>query len=167
MPASEFRLLFVCMGNICRSPAAEEVMNRLAGEAGLIGRLHVDSAGTGGWHAGEAPDPRMTAAAARRGYELSGRSRQVTASDFHRFDLIVCMDGQNLRDLQAFTPDGGHRASVRLFCEFCTQHDDEEVPDPYYGGDAGFQRVLDLVEDGCHGLLRHARAQLGLPDLQD
>ncbi len=160
MSAPEFRLLFVCMGNICRSPAAEGVMTKLAGKAGLIGRLQVDSAGTGGWHAGEPPDARMITSAARRGYELTGRARQVLASDFQRFDLIVVMDAQNLRDLKPFDPGGGLWSKVRMFCEFCSQHDDEEVPDPYYGGEAGFQRVIDLIEDGCAGLLDHAREHL-------
>ena len=160
MAAPSFRLLFVCMGNICRSPAAEGVMQRLAGKAGLIGQLHIDSAGTGGWHAGEPPDARMTRSAARRGYKLVSRARQVLASDFARFDLIVVMDQQNLRDLKAFDPGAGQWSKVRMFCEFCTQHDEQEVPDPYYGGEAGFERVLDLLEDGCAGLLDHVQATL-------
>ncbi len=135
-------------------------MRRKADEAGLAGRLHLDSAGTGGWHAGEAADSRMSAAAARRGYPLPGLARQVTTADLRDYDLVLVMDQQNLRDLQAFDPDGSHRQKVRLFCEFCREHDAREVPDPYYGGAAGFDRVLDLLEDGCEQLIEHVRSSL-------
>lgn len=148
------------MGNICRSPAAEGVLRQRVREAGLAEAIEVDSAGTGGWHAGEPADARMIAAAARRGYELTGRARQVMASDFERFDWIVVMDRQNLRDLKPFDPGGGRWSKVRLLGEFCTRHDEEEVPDPYYGGEAGFQKVLDLLEDGCAGLLLQVQARL-------
>lgn len=135
-------------------------MLRKAEEAGLAGKLVLDSAGTGGWHAGEAPDSRMMAAAARRGYQLPGRARQVTTADLRDFDLVLVMDQQNLRDLQVFDPEGAHRDKVRLFCEFCREHDVREVPDPYYGGAAGFDRVLDLLEDGCEHLIEHVRDSL-------
>jgi protein-tyrosine phosphatase len=161
-----FRLLFICMGNICRSPAAEGVMRRCVAEAGLQNQIHIDSAGTGGWHAGNLPDPRMTAAAARRDYPLTSRARQVSPSDLRSFDLALVMDQQNLRDLQVFDPTGQFKAKVRLFCEFCTDHDDTEVPDPYYGGDAGFEKVLDLLEDGCRNLLNHIKTQLGKADTE-
>lgn len=163
MASEPFRLLFICMGNICRSPAAEGVMRRIVSEAGLAHRIHIDSAGTGGWHAGNLPDSRMRAAAARRDYDLTSRARQVGTSDLRSFDLALVMDQQNLRDLQVFDPSGQFRAKVRLFCEFCTDHDDTEVPDPYYGGEAGFEHVLDLLEDGCRNLLHHIQGRLPAP----
>jgi protein-tyrosine phosphatase len=148
------------MGNICRSPAAEGVMLRLTREAGLLDKIEIDSAGTGGWHAGSPADSRMAAAASRRGYRLDGRARQVTASDFRDFDWILLMDEQNRRDLRPFLPSGGMPENVRMFCEFCTRHEADEVPDPYYGGASGFERVLDLLEDGCENLLARLREQL-------
>jgi len=160
MPAASdrpFRLLFVCMGNICRSPAAEGVMRRLACEAGLAEQVEIDSAGAGGWHEGSPPDDRMTAAARRRGYELTGRARQITAGDIRRFDLVLIMDEQNRRDIRPWLPDGPEREKVRMFCEFCARFENDEVPDPYYGGREGFDRVLDLLEDGCAGVLEHIR----------
>lgn len=161
MPASPiYRVLFVCMGNICRSPAAEGVFRRKVQEAGLNMRIETDSAGTGGWHAGNPPDDRMTRAAARRGYELTGLARQVMASDFRQFDLVLIMDQQNRRDIRPFLPEGPDRDKLRMFCEFCTRFGDDEVPDPYYGGASGFDHVLDLLEDGCDNLLTHIRTQL-------
>lgn len=154
-----FKLLFVCLGNICRSPAADGVMHRQVREAGLQDRIHIDSAGTAGWHAGKHADPRMRKAAALRGYDLSHLARQVTADDLAEFDLILVMDDQNRRDLRPLDPQRQHDAKVRLFCEFCTRHTDHEVPDPYYGGDTGFEHVLDLMEDGCAGVLRHIQEQ--------
>jgi protein-tyrosine phosphatase len=159
MPAP-FRLLFVCLGNICRSPAAEGVMRRLVDESGLQDQIHIDSAGTEGWHTGKPPDPRMTAAAARRDYPLTSRARQVLASDLQSFDLALVMDRQNLQDLQSFDPGARFHHKVRLFCEFCTDHQESEVPDPYYGGPDGFDHVLDLLEDGCGNLLAHIQAEL-------
>jgi protein-tyrosine phosphatase len=156
----DFRLLFVCMGNICRSPSAEGVMRKLTDEARLGHHIEIDSAGTGGWHSGELPDPRMRAAAARRNYRLASRARKVLARDLDHFDLILVMDVQNLNDLKPFDPTGQWHHKVKLFCEFCTDHDDREVPDPYYGGEQGFEHVLDLLEDGCRGLLEHIRKQL-------
>lgn len=161
MPASPiYRVLFVCMGNICRSPAAEGVFRRKVQETGLNTRIEIDSAGTGGWHAGNPPDDRMTRAAARRGYELTGLARQVMASDFRQFDLVLIMDQQNRRDIRPFLPEGPDRDKLRMFCEFCTRFGDDEVPDPYYGGASGFDHVLDLLEDGCDNLLTHIRTQL-------
>ena len=146
------RILFVCLGNICRSPTAEGVMRRLVADRGLEGQVEVDSAGTGGWHVGAAPDPRSTEAARRRGIVLAGAARQVTAADFDRFDLLVAMDRSNLADLLALAPDDAARARVRLLL------DEADVPDPYYGGERGFDDVLDLVEDGCAALLDEALA---------
>lgn len=155
-----FKLLFICLGNICRSPAADGVMHRMVKDAGWQDRIHIDSSGTAGWHAGKHADPRMRKAAAQRGYDLCHLARQVTAADLAEHDIILVMDDQNRRDLRPLDPQGLHDAKVRLFCEFCTQHQDREVPDPYYGGDAGFQHVLDLMEDGCSGILREIQRRL-------
>ena len=146
------RILFVCMGNICRSPTAEGVMRQLIADAGLEDVVEVDSAGTGGWHAGEPPDARATAAARRRGVTLEGGARQVRPEDFDRFDLIVAMDRENLRDLRAMAPDHGAREKLRLLAP------DQDVPDPYYGGDRGFETVLDMVGAACRELLDELRA---------
>jgi protein-tyrosine phosphatase len=146
------RILFVCMGNICRSPTAEGVMRRLIEEAGLD--IEVDSAGTGGWHAGEPPDDRATLAARRRGVTLAGAARQVTPADFRRFDMLIALDRSNLRDLLALAPDEEAAAKVRLLVA------DADVPDPYYGGDRGFENVLDMVEAACRELLDELRARV-------
>jgi protein-tyrosine phosphatase len=150
------RLLFVCLGNICRSPTAEAVMARLVAEAGLDGEIELDSAGTGGWHVGDPPDARASAAAARRGIVVGGRARQVTAADFVAFDLLLAMDRENHRVLRRLAPDEAAAAKVRLLREFdpaSAGAPDLDVPDPYYGGHGGFDRVLDLVEAACAGLL--------------
>jgi protein-tyrosine phosphatase len=155
------RILFVCMGNICRSPTAEGVMRRLLRDAGLDDAIEIDSAGTGGWHAGEPPDARATEAARLRGVRLEGAARQVTAADFEDFDLIVAMDRANLRELLALAPDEEAAEKVRLLREFdpaSADAGDLDVPDPYYGGERGFERVLDLVEAACRGLLGELRA---------
>jgi protein-tyrosine phosphatase len=148
------RILFVCMGNICRSPTAEGVMRRLVEQAGLADRIEIESAGTGGWHAGEPPDRRATFAARRRGIALDGAARQITADDFARFDLVIAMDRSNLRELLAIAPDEEAAEKIRLLREFDpAASGDLDVPDPYYGGDRGFENVLDLVEAACRGLL--------------
>ena len=149
-PAS---VLFVCMGNICRSPTAEAVLRTMAGHAGVV--LRVDSAGTGGWHAGEAPDRRARDAAARRGYRLTGTARQVREGDFADYDLIVAMDADNLEHLQEIAPPGTG-SKLRLLVP-------EGVPDPYYGGPDGFSRVLDIVERGCRTLLTEIAHDGDLP----
>lgn len=161
--ATPFRLLFICLGNICRSPAAEGVMRKLVADANLSDQIFIDSAGTAGWHTGKLPDQRMTAAAARRQIPLTSRARQVHPSDLQTFDLALVMDHQNLHDLRAFDPEGLHKQKVRLFCEFCTDHPDTEVPDPYYGGPEGFEHVLNLMEDGCKNLLAHIKNTLPTP----
>lgn len=150
------------MGNICRSPTAEGVFRHLAETAGLGPALLVDSAGTHGAHAGELPDPRSRAVAARRGYDLANlRARKVHPDDFARFDLILAMDGYNLQYLRAICPpDSQHK--LRLLLEFSRRFPVADVPDPYYGGAAGFERVLDMVEDAGHGLLQHAKQRLGI-----
>jgi protein-tyrosine phosphatase len=153
------RVLFVCLGNICRSPTAEGVLRTLAAREVPELPLEVDSAGTAGYHAGEPPDPRMSAAAARRGYDLSAlRARVVEPGDFERFDLILAMDEDNLRVLRRRAPAHAH-ARLRLFLEFAPESGAAEVPDPYYGGAKGFEEVLDLVESAARGLLAHLRDQ--------
>ena len=154
------RILFVCMGNICRSPTAEGVMRALLREQGIDGRIELDSAGTGNWHAGDPPDERAVAAARGRGVELDGAARQVTAADFDHFDLIVAMDRDNERALLALAPDDAARAKVRLLREFdpaSVAAGELDVPDPYYGGPRGFERVLDIVTAACRGLLDEVR----------
>ena len=153
------RILFICMGNICRSPTAEGVMRRLLDEAGLADRVEIESAGTGGWHAGEPPDERATLAARRRGVTLEGAARQVLPQDFRRFDLLIALDRSNLRDLLAVAPDEDAAEKVRLLREFDPDaNGDLDVPDPYYGGDRGFETVLDMVEAACRGLIDELRA---------
>jgi protein-tyrosine phosphatase len=157
------RVLFVCLGNICRSPTAEGVMRALVREAGLQERIELDSAGTGGWHVGESPDARATDAAGRRGIVLEGAARKVRPRDFEEFDLILAMDTSNLRDLQRMAPDEQARGKVRLLREWGragSQSDgDLDVPDPYYGGPGGFDEVLDLVQASCVSLLQQLREQ--------
>jgi protein-tyrosine phosphatase len=161
MPAA--RVLFVCMGNICRSPTAEGVMRRLVDAAGLSDRIELDSAGTGGWHVGAAPDPRSVAAAAGRGIAIDGAARKVRVADFADFDLIVALDRDNAQDLRRLAPDAEAAAKVRLLREFdpASRGADLDVPDPYYGGDDGFGRVLDLVDAACRGLLEDLRGRVG------
>lgn len=138
------RVLFVCLGNICRSPAAEGVFQRLLDEAGLSDAFTVDSAGTGAWHEGELPDRRMRRAAAQRGIALTSIARQVTERDFDHFDHVLAMDGANLRDLRAMAPSA-HHGKIRLFRDLDPDGRGADVPDPYYGGPAGFDEVLDIV----------------------
>jgi protein-tyrosine phosphatase len=154
------RILFVCMGNICRSPTAEGIMRRLLRDADLD--VEVESAGTGGWHVGEPPDERAAAAAARRGVTLTGAARQVTADDFRRYDLLIAMDRGNLRELLALAPDEDAAEKVRLLREFdpASAGGDLDVPDPYYGGDRGFETVLDMVEAACRELLDELRTRV-------
>jgi protein-tyrosine phosphatase len=148
------RILFVCLGNICRSPAAEGVFAHLAKEAGLAGRFEIASAGTGSWHVGELADARMREAASRRQVTLTSLARQVSADDFHDFDYIFAMDSTNLRHLRKMAPRG-HRAALHLFRDFDPESPGDDVPDPYYGGDAGFEEVLDIVTRTGRALLTH------------
>jgi protein-tyrosine phosphatase len=148
------RVLFVCLGNICRSPTGEGLLRAHLEARGLGDRVEVDSAGTGAYHAGEGPDERMVRAAAGRGYRLGGTARQVVREDFDRFDLIVAMDRANLADLRAVAPES-HAAEVRLFSDFLPEGSPADVPDPYFGGGEGFDRVLDLVEAGCTAIAGH------------
>lgn len=161
MTGAGCRLLFVCMGNICRSPTAQGVLQAMVQRAGLQRRISVDSAGTNDYHVGDAPDARARQHAARRGYDISRhRGRQLTARDFERFDLVLVMDGANEAAARAICPPAQLGRLHRL-TEFCVRHRASAVPDPYYGGAQGFEAVLDLVEDACAGLL--AALQAGRP----
>jgi protein-tyrosine phosphatase len=157
---SKTRVLFVCLGNICRSPTAEAVFRDCVERAGLEDSFDVDSAGTGDWHVGGSPDARMQDHARRRGFDLSElRARQATIEDFHAFDWIVAMDRTNHRELEALRP-AGRGSRLELMSRFFPEHEAElDVPDPYYGGERGFERVLDLLEHGCACLLEALRAE--------
>lgn len=156
-----YRILFVCMGNICRSPAGEAVLRKLAEDEALDDRLEIDSAGTIGFHSGSPPDGRMQAAAAKRSIYTGGHARQVTKEDLDTFDRVLAMDNDNLRDLLGLAESESQRATIRSFCDYCIDHENKEVPDPYYGGAQGFEIVLDLLEDGCRQILEEARDALG------
>jgi protein-tyrosine phosphatase len=151
------RVAFVCLGNICRSPMAAAVMAHRAAEAGVD--VHVDSAGTAGWHVGAPADPRTTAELRRRGIAHTHTARRFDAADFARFDLVLAMDADNAADLRRIAPDADAAAKVRLLREFDagTADGDRDVPDPYYGGDEGFGRVFDMVDAACLGLLETLR----------
>ncbi|HEX4943558.1 MAG TPA: low molecular weight protein-tyrosine-phosphatase [Usitatibacteraceae bacterium] len=153
-------VLFVCTGNICRSPTAEGVFRRLAGERGMLEKMLVDSAGTHDYHVGEAPDPRAVEHAARRGYDLAPlRARQVTRHDFDAFDRILAMDRSHLRQLQAIAPPGAP-ARISMFLDHSQRWRGLDVPDPYYGGSRGFEEVLDMVEEASALLLEEILAEI-------
>ncbi|HUF37915.1 MAG TPA: low molecular weight protein-tyrosine-phosphatase [Anaerolineales bacterium] len=148
------RILFVCLGNIVRSPLAENLFAHLAEQAGMGGRYQVDSAGTGGWHAGEQPDVRMRQVAAGRGFDYDGSARQFTPADFDRFDWIIAMDASNRMNLAALARTEADVDKIRMMRAFDPAgSSDDPVPDPYYGGIDGFERVYDIVERSCRGLL--------------
>lgn len=154
------KILFICMGNICRSPTAQGIFEQLVAEAGLDDVVHIDSAGTHAYHVGNQPDERATRAARRRGIDLTTqRARQVSVDDFHSFDYLIAMDHSNRDDLLAGCPQE-HRGKIRLLLEFSEEEGPIDVPDPYYGGVHGFERVLDLVEGGARGLLHEIEVQL-------
>jgi protein-tyrosine phosphatase len=150
-----YKLLFVCLGNICRSPSAENIMNHLIQEAGLGNKITCDSAGTSGYHIGASPDRRMNSAAIKQGIQLQGKSRKLTPLDLERFDLILAMDHENYQDILYLDREGKYEDKIRLICDFATQKTDKEVPDPYYGGQDGFDYVIDLLFDACAGLLNY------------
>ena len=156
----DYRVLFVCMGNICRSPAAECVFRKRLKDEGLDGRVDCDSAGTIAHHTGDPPDGRMRDELERRGYPVNGRARGISEDDLAVFDLVLAMDRENLAHLRRLAGDDEAAENIRLFCEFCREHDAEEVPDPYYGGRSGFRTVADLIEDGCDGLLEEVRRRI-------
>jgi protein-tyrosine phosphatase len=152
-------VLFVCLGNICRSPLAEGVFRHLTTLAGLADRFEIESAGTGGWHVGEQPDARSRMVAKQHGVELDSRARQVVPEDFERFDFIVAMDHENLRTLQRMAAAAGSDAEVALLRSYDPAADGDEVPDPYYGGASGFETVYEMVLRSCQGLLDRLRAE--------
>jgi protein-tyrosine phosphatase len=157
------RVLFVCLGNICRSPTAEAVMAQFVAEAALEHAIELDSAGTGAWHVGSPPDERATVAAAARGIAMRGAARQVAVEDFERFDLLLAMDADNHRNLRELAPHAEGAAKVRMLREFdpaSATAVTPDVPDPYYGGEDGFDHVLDLVEAACAGLLVELRSDI-------
>ena len=156
--SSPTRVLFVCLGNICRSPLAEGVFKKLVEDAGLAGSFEIDSAGTGSWHVGERPDARATMVAQEHGVQLDSRARQVTEQDLHDFDYVIAMDRENLRSLERMAGTGGGTAEITLLRAYDPDPDGEEVPDPYYGGVSGFENVYDIVARSCEGLLGRLRA---------
>lgn len=149
----KIRLLFVCLGNICRSPAAEGIMASIVEKNGLQDLIEVDSAGTSGWHQGELPDERMRLHGERRGYNFDSRARKFKKSDFNDFDYILVMDRQNFENVRALAASREETDKVHMMTEYFRQYTHEHVPDPYYGGASGFELVLDLLEDACEGLL--------------
>jgi protein-tyrosine phosphatase len=156
------KVLFVCMGNICRSPTAEGVFRHIVNQSGLQDHIQIDSAGTHAYHVGEPPDSRAQQAARRRQFDLSQqRARKVRGDDFHHFDYVLAMDHSNYRELEMICPPG-QQQKLSLFLQFASAFDEQEVPDPYYGGDQGFEHVLDLVEDASRGLLAAIRKDHGL-----
>ncbi|MGC3980899.1 MAG: low molecular weight protein-tyrosine-phosphatase [Steroidobacteraceae bacterium] len=150
-------ILFVCLGNICRSPAAENVMRKLLQDAGLDKHVRCDSAGTSNEHEGDPPDRRMCAAGSRRGLPMTGSARQVTRADLDAFDLILAMDDSNHAGLLRLA-NNSNRHKIRRFCDYLRHHVAKEVPDPWYGGASGFEHVLDLLEDGCAQLVVEIQA---------
>jgi len=160
MPDPDFSVLFVCMGNICRSPTVEGVFRARVGRELPGSQIHIDSAGTHAYHVGQAPDPRSRRAAERRGIDLSAlRARRITADDFSRFDLVLAMDPLNVAVMQEVCPPEQH-SKIRLLLEFAPGVEREDVPDPYYGGSNGFEYVLDLAEEASAGLIEHLRLVL-------
>lgn len=156
----ESSVLFVCLGNICRSPTAEGIFRQLVDEAGLADRIMIDSAGTAGWHTGKGPDPRSCATAAKYGVDITGlRARQITPQDFERFRFIIALDRDNLQDILSIAPKG-HSAHVKLLLDFVPGLEGQPVPDPYYGDEAGFEETYRLARLGCEALLEAVKAEL-------
>lgn len=162
MKQEKLRILFVCLGNICRSPSAEAVMKRLVKDAGLEKEIYIDSAGILGYHQGELPDDRMRAHGARRGYILDSISRPVKPADFFDFNLIIGMDDANISELRRRSPDYESQQKIHQMTEFSRRKTYDHVPDPYYGGESGFELVLDLLEDACQGLLEYVGKEYGI-----
>lgn len=156
-------ILFVCMGNICRSPTAEGVFRNKVLDAGLENKIHIDSAGTIAYHVGHPPDPRAQQAALKRGFDLSSQqARKVTSSDFEAFDFVIAMDSDNYYELEVICPPG-YEDRLHMFLKFAQNSNEIDVPDPYYGGGRGFETVLDLIEDASEGLLKHLKDQKLVP----
>ncbi|MFP4674401.1 MAG: low molecular weight protein-tyrosine-phosphatase [Opitutales bacterium] len=148
------RILFLCTGNICRSPAAHCIFQHYVDQESRSRDFEIDSSGTIAFHAGEPPDPRMREALRARNIPVFGKARPLASGDLRHYDLILAMDRENLNFARQMDASGEHQSKIRLFSGFCTKHQSDEVPDPYYGGDAGFEKVLDMIEDGCSNLLK-------------
>ncbi|MDH6353727.1 protein-tyrosine phosphatase [Dysgonomonas sp. PH5-45] len=155
----EYKVLFVCLGNICRSPAGEGIFKKLVEDKGLAHRFFIDSAGTGGWHIGELPDARMRQHGARRGYDFNSRARKFDVQDFDDFDIILAMDDSNYNNIMRLSPDLESGQKVYRMTDFSRKYSYDHVPDPYYSGADGFELVLDLLEDACGGLLENILEQ--------
>ena len=153
----KIKLLFVCLGNICRSPSAENLMRHLLTEKGLLDKFELDSAGTSSYHVGSPPDSRMRAAAKKRGIQLKGRSRQIEDFDLDYYDLVLAMDNSNFQNIKYLDRKGKYHHKIKMMCDFASEHTDKEVPDPYYGGESGFDYVIDLLLDACDGLYDHCK----------
>lgn len=159
MPRTPFHVLFVCLGNICRSPAGENIFRYQVHEAGLENKIVIDSAGTHNFHPGKGPDQRMCATLTSRGIASDGSARQFKAADFQKFDLILTMDDENYGNVSRLAKDTADLAKVKMFTSFCTAIENQipDVPDPYYGGEEGFKKVADMLEDGCAEIIRQYR----------
>ena len=157
-----YKILFVCMGNICRSPAAEAVMKRFIEDEGLTKQITCDSAGTISYHTGDSPDPRMHAAAESRNIKTGGYARQIYKNDYNNFSLILTMDEDNYKNVLSMSPPNNYSAEIKKFCDFISAPSKTEIPDPYYGGDQGFEEVLDLLEEGCSSLIEYARSKIDI-----
>ncbi|MCC8153222.1 MAG: low molecular weight phosphotyrosine protein phosphatase [Tannerellaceae bacterium] len=160
MKKKKISILFVCLGNICRSPSAETIMRKLVSDSGLSEQIEIDSAGTMGYHEGELPDSRMRMHGARRGYSLDSRSRPVCMDDFYEFDYILGMDDRNVADLKRKAPDATTLRKIHRMTDFSKNQLHDHVPDPYYGGASSFELVLDILEDACKGLLEEIETRL-------
>ncbi|MGM9709736.1 MAG: low molecular weight protein-tyrosine-phosphatase [Prevotella sp.] len=155
-------VLFVCLGNICRSPAAEGIMTHIVEKNKAAHLFEIDSAGIGPWHVGELPDRRMRCHGADHGYDFSTRARQICRDDLRRFDYIIVMDRENYHEVSAMAETQEERGKIHMMTDYATHHPDHSVvPDPYYGGDRGFELVIELLEDACQGLFQHIRQEAG------
>lgn len=152
---NKYKILFVCLGNICRSPAAEGIMKEIVRQKGMSNRVLVDSAGTAGYHIGELPDPRMRSHGAQRGYKFNSLSRKFHTSDFDDFDLILAMDDNNFNNIMGQSPDLESQKKVHRMVEYSQRFAHDHIPDPYYSAADGFELVLDLLEDACDGLMKN------------
>lgn len=159
--SNKYKILFVCLGNICRSPASHGIMDDIVAKSDLHSLIEIDSAGTYGGHAGQLPDSRMRRAASNRGYILDHRARQICEDDYYDFDMIVVMDDMNYESVCRMAPERKYLDKVYRLTSFCSKHPDRTyVPDPYYEGREGFELVLDLLDDGCQGIFEYVKKQI-------